>query len=118
MLNELKLQPLKDRRRQNRLTLFYKGLTAKANMPINYLETPRRRTRHMHEQHFKQLYASTDTYKFSFIPRTVKDGTVVAGLGASHHSTQSLNSLKLSEMINVCSCARCKNVFRRYTYKH
>ena len=73
MLTDLKLQPLKNRRQQNRLILLYTGLNSKANIPIDDLETPLRRTRHMHEQHFKQLYASTDTYKFSFIPRTVKD---------------------------------------------
>ena len=73
MLKTLKLQPLKERRKQNRLILFYEGLNNKANIPIDDLKYPIRRTRHMHDKHINQIYASTDVFKQSFIPKTIRD---------------------------------------------
>jgi exonuclease III len=79
ILADSNLEPLKERRRQNRLILFYKGINSKANLPLGELVKPLRYTRHMHELTFKQIYASTDCYKYSFIPRTVKDWNQVSG---------------------------------------
>ena len=73
ILDSLDLPTLKDRRTQSRLILFYKGLQNMANIPLDDLESPKRRLRNMHDQHFKQIYASTDVFKNSFVPRTIKD---------------------------------------------
>ena len=67
MLKTLKLQPLKERRKQKRLILFYKGLNNKANIPMDDSKYPIRRTRKVHEKHINQIYASTDVFKQSFI---------------------------------------------------
>ena len=73
ILKKLQLPALKLRRRQNRLILLFKGLHSKAHIPTENMKGPIRRTRKMHNLHFNQIYASTDTYKYSFIPKTVRD---------------------------------------------
>ena len=73
ILEELKLEPLKIRRKQSRLVLLHKGLHQQAAIPTSMLQKPKRTTRHMHSEHFITIQARTDTLKFSFLPNTVKD---------------------------------------------
>ena len=73
ILEELKLEPLKVRRKQSRLVLLHKGLHQQAAIPTSTLQRPKRTTRHMHSEHFITIHARTDTLKFSFLPNTVKD---------------------------------------------
>lgn len=73
ILQQLKLEPLKNRRKQNRLILLTKGLKNQAKIPTNFFEPPTRRTKNMHSSHFKIIYARTDIMKYSFIPNTIKD---------------------------------------------
>ena len=73
ILKDLNLEPLKDRRKQNRLILFCKGVHHQATLPINILQAPTRRTKNMHEQPYRQLATSCDTYKSSFMPNTIRD---------------------------------------------
>ena len=57
-----------------RLTLFYKSINGEAAVSIPpYLTKPTTRTRQYHSQRFSRLSTSTDTYKYSFIPRTISD---------------------------------------------
>ena len=73
ILDELKLEPLKQRRRENRLVLFCKGVFNQAKLPKARLQKAEKQTRHMHSEHFIQIGGNTDAFKFSFIPNTVND---------------------------------------------
>ena len=72
ILNDLKLEPLSERRKQNKLILLFKGINNKARIPIEQLVKPNRIPRSGHPLTFKSIYARTDNYKFSFIPDAVK----------------------------------------------
>ena len=71
ILQQLKLQSLTERRKQNRLILLFKGLYNKACIPLDSLMRPSRTSRSGHPLPFKTIYARTDAYKFSFIPDTI-----------------------------------------------
>ncbi|KAJ8034353.1 hypothetical protein HOLleu_21149 [Holothuria leucospilota] len=73
ILKDLDLPTLADRRKQNRLILFSKGFFGKANIPMDKISHPTRKTRGMHNLHFCQLYSRSNCYKFSFLPSTLKD---------------------------------------------
>ncbi|PIK41515.1 putative RNA-directed DNA polymerase from mobile element jockey-like [Apostichopus japonicus] len=73
LLRDLNLVPLAERRRQSRIILFAKGIYGQAQIPIDCLRKPLRRSRNMHDMHFCQLYASTNCYKYSFFPNTIRD---------------------------------------------
>ena len=53
--------------------MLHKGLHQQAAIPTSTLQKPKRKTRHMHSEHFVTIQARTDTLKFSFLPNTVKD---------------------------------------------
>ena len=74
ILLNLGWQTLENRRKMARLTLFYKSINGEAAVNIPpYLTKPTTRTRQYHSQRFSRLRTSTDTYKYSFIPRTISD---------------------------------------------
>ena len=73
-IQNLGWQTLENRRKMARLTLFYKSINVEAAVNIPpYLTKPTTRTRQYHSQRFSRLSTSTDTYKYSFIPRTISD---------------------------------------------
>ena len=78
ILKELDLEPLKERRKQSRLILFCKGIHHQATLPTHVLQTPARKTKNMHDMPFRQLQANSDTYKESYMPKTVKDWNSVS----------------------------------------
>ena len=69
----LQWKPLKERRREDRLILFYKGLIGQAKIPTTDVCQNNRKNRNRHNQQFYIPYARTDTLKYSFIPNTVRD---------------------------------------------
>jgi hypothetical protein len=73
ILNQTKLEPLKERRKQNRLILFCNGIHHLVEIPTDNLQRPLRKTKNMHSQHYLRLPSKTDILKFSFLPNTVKD---------------------------------------------
>jgi hypothetical protein len=74
ILQHLGWQTLENRRKMARLTLFYKSINGEAAVHIPpYLTKPTTRTRQYHSQWFSRLSTSTDTYKYSFITRTISD---------------------------------------------
>ena len=77
ILVDLKLEPLKERRKNSRLILFCKGLNHQAAIPTGMLQRPKRQTRTMHAEHFINIPARTDTLKASFIPNTVRDWNLI-----------------------------------------
>ena len=74
ILKQTKLEPLKERRKQNRIILFCNGVHHLVDIPTDInLQRPLRTTKNMHSQHYLRLPAKTDILKFSFLPNTVKD---------------------------------------------
>ena len=71
MMNELGWKPLNERRKEQRLVLLFKivnDLVADNN--IEYNQRPSRTSNY---KQIKVLSATTEIYKHSFFPRTVKD---------------------------------------------
>ena len=73
ILGQLKWESLKKRRKDNRLILLYKGLKGKASVPTDDLIPKTRRCRNQHSMAFQTPIASTDVYKGSFFPQTIRD---------------------------------------------
>ena len=69
ILEQLKWESLKQRRKGSRLILFYKGLKGQASIPVDDLiDDPLRHTRNHHSEPFQVPYARTDAYRHSFFP--------------------------------------------------
>ena len=73
IMETLQWKPLKERRRKNRLILFYKGLNGQAKIPTTDVLPNNRKNRNRHNQQFYIPCARTNTLKYSFIPNTVRD---------------------------------------------
>ena len=79
ILEELKWETLQKRRKDNRLTLLYKGLKGKAlaRIPTDDLIQKNRRCRNQHTLVFQIPTASKDAYKKSFFPQTIRDWNIL-----------------------------------------
>ena len=84
IMQDLELEPLKERRKQSRLILFCKGINNEATIPSDLLITPARKSKNMHDQPFRQISTNCDTYKFSFIPNTIKDWNSIPSATINH----------------------------------
>ena len=73
ILGQLKWEFLKKRGKDNRLILLYKGLKGKASVPTDDLIPKTRRCRNQHSLAFQTPIASTDVYKGSFFPHTIRN---------------------------------------------
>ena len=73
ILEQLQLESSKQRRKDSRLIMLYKGLKGATGIPTNDLVPPNRRTRKHHSRAFQNLLAGTDIYKYSFFPQTIGD---------------------------------------------
>ena len=71
ILEHLKWESLKKRRRDSRLILLYKGLKGKANIPADDLIPLVRRCRNYHSMAYQVPIANTD--KCSCFPQTTRD---------------------------------------------
>ena len=101
LLKDLDLVPLVERRKQNRLILFAKSVYGQAQIPIDCLRHPLRRSRNMHDMHFCQLYARTNCYKYSFLPNTVRDWNSLTASLISKSSSLAEPVAYLSKNIRV-----------------
>ena len=77
ILGQLKWESLKERRKDNRLILLYKGLKGKASVPTEDLIPNTRRGRNQHSKAFQIPIANTDVYKCNFFPQTIRDWNVL-----------------------------------------
>ena len=77
ILEELKLETLQKRRKDNRLILLYKSLKGKARILTDDLIPKNRSCRNQHSLVFQILNASKDAYKKSFFPQTIRDWNVL-----------------------------------------
>ena len=73
ILEQLKWESLKKRRRDIRIIMLYKGLKGAASIPTNDLVPPIRHVRNHHSLAFQTPFANTDIYKCSFFPQTIRD---------------------------------------------
>ena len=73
ILEKLKWESPKKRRKNNRLILLYKGLKGKARIPTDDLVPKTRRCRNQHSMAFQIPSASIEAYKCSFFPQTIRD---------------------------------------------
>ena len=74
MLSGLKWRSLANRRKDARLSMFYKivrGHVAVATSDL--LKIPQRRTRHMHSDALQTIRCRTEMRKMSYYPRTIRD---------------------------------------------
>ena len=72
ILEHLKWESLKKRRRDSRLKLLYKGLKGKASIPTDDLIPLVRRCRNDHSMAYQVPIANTDIYKCSLFPQTIR----------------------------------------------
>jgi len=73
ILEKLALEPLKERRKQSRLTLFCKDINHQATFPTHLLQNLARQTKNRHTMPFRQVTAITAIYKESLMPKKIKD---------------------------------------------
>eukprot|EP00057_Strongylocentrotus_purpuratus_P010558 XP_011665032.1 PREDICTED: RNA-directed DNA polymerase from mobile element jockey-like [Strongylocentrotus purpuratus] len=68
------LPTLQERRLESRLAMMYKILHHQIAIPLpDYISQKDRATRSQHHLRFTRLGTSSDSYKYSFFPRTMKD---------------------------------------------
>ena len=72
ILEHLKWESLKKRRRDSRLILLYKGLKGKASLPTDDLIPLVRHCRNDHSMAYPVPIANTNIYKCSFFPHTIR----------------------------------------------
>ena len=72
ILEHLKSESLKKRRKDSTLIMLYKGIKGAASIPTDDLVPPIRRTRNHHSLAFQTPLAGTDIYKSSFFPPDYK----------------------------------------------
>ena len=74
MIKDLEWESLTERRHTRRLVILHKAIHGHLSIPIGNLTQPAIRTsRHTNSQAFQTLSASKDCYKFSFLPKTIRD---------------------------------------------
>ena len=72
MLNHLQWESLESRRSKIQLTLFFKVIHHLIDIPADqYLTLSTSRTRSTHSKRYRRFAPSTESFKFSFFPRTV-----------------------------------------------
>ena len=74
ILKDSKLPTLEIRRKIKRLCLFHKAFHHQVAINIpDYIKQQNRTTRQYHPWKFRNVKISSNTYKYSFFPRTIKD---------------------------------------------
>ena len=74
LINQLGWTTLADRRKNNRLTIFYRAYNHSSAITLDHLQRPTRGTRQTSDSSsFINIGSRTDAYKYSFFPRTVLD---------------------------------------------
>ena len=73
ILEQLKWESLKKKRRDSRIIMLHKSLKGAASISTNGLVPPIRHVRNHHSLAFQTPFANTDIYKSSFFPQTIRD---------------------------------------------
>ena len=73
LMKDLELPTLQTRRKIKRLCLFHKAHHQKIAINIPpYVEKKTTTTRQYHPKRYRNMRTNSDTYKFSFFPRTIR----------------------------------------------
>ena len=86
MMNELDWKPLNERRKEQRLVLLFK-IAIPAENNIKYNQRPSR-TSNSKQIKVTVLSATTEIYKYSFFPRTVKDWNMLTESAVSSKTVE------------------------------
>ena len=73
ILEQLKWESLKQRRKDSNLILFYNGLKGQASTLVDDLKIPIRHAGNYHSEPIQVPYTRTDAYRHSFFPETIRD---------------------------------------------
>ena len=73
LLKDLGWMSLRIKRKVDRLCLLKTGLDNNTILPLDELSKPGRTTRHTHNRYYTTIHARTNIFKFSFVPRTIRD---------------------------------------------
>ena len=73
LLRDLQWPLLAERRKNSRLTLFFKMEHGLSGVSLDHLQKPTRHTRFSDKTTFQVLLSRTDLYKYSYFPRTIVD---------------------------------------------
>ena len=93
LMQSLKWENLATRRKINRLTSLHKAIEGHLAIPVqNYLRPSQRTTRRANSKTYTQLHAKKDSFRYSFIPRTVADWNALPEHIISIESTTKFNS--------------------------
>ena len=80
MLKRLNWVELSERRRLARLVLFFKIVHNISAIDASmYLEPARSATRKANSLNFERIFATSDTLKYSFFPRTIREWNLLPG---------------------------------------
>ena len=89
----LEWDTLKERRKRNRLSIFYKIHNRQTGIKIiKHLTLLGRISRHINEKAYEVPFAHTDYFKFSYFPRTIRQWNVL--------SSEAVNALSLMAFVN------------------
>ena len=77
ILEQLKWESLKKRRKDSRPILLYKGMKGKATIPTDDFIPKTRRCRNQHSMAFRLPSASVEAYKCGLFPQTIRDWNVL-----------------------------------------
>jgi len=86
-------QSLDQRRRNARLTLFYKSIHGANSIPVHHLQQPTRHTRQCGTHTYIPLSSRTNVYKYSYFPRTVVDWNALPDSARSATYTDSFRAV-------------------------
>ena len=93
MLNTLKWPSLKTRRTRNRLSLLFKAVNGSIALNTDHLiPTTRNTRRNAGDLNFHQLQPRTNTFKYSYFPRTVVDWNALPNSAKTSSSVSSFKS--------------------------
>lgn len=74
MIKKLEWESLTDRRLTRRLVILHKAIHGHLSIPVGNLTQPATRTsRHTNSKAFNTIFATKDCYKYSYLPKTIKD---------------------------------------------
>ena len=121
ILGQLKWEPLKKRRKGNRLILLYKGLKGKVSVPTDDLIPKTRRCRNQHSMAFQTPIANTDVYKGNFFPRSIRDWNALPDSLISSAEDAQLNSTQFYLQITYeyMKCAhKRQRINKRNTFNY
>ena len=78
MLKDLQWDTLEERRKRNRLSIFYKIHNGQTGIDSRKYLTPLgRKSHYVNGKTYKVPFAQTDYFKFSYFPRTIREWNIL-----------------------------------------